>query len=180
MISKSRFLAALLAVFLTGTALQAHAAELKIGFIDISVLYQRSPQAIAAQTEMAKKFEPRKKDLTAKQDKIKNKQDEITKNGVTMSPAQLQQAQNDLDEMQREMGRESSEYQDDVNAERNAQLSKLQQEVLKATQEFAQAAKFNMIVADGVVYHDSTVDVTDQVLAQMEKDFKAESSKSGD
>jgi Skp family chaperone for outer membrane proteins len=51
--------------------------------------------------------------------------------------------------------------------------------VLKAVQEFAQSQKYNLIVGDGVFYKDNSVDVTDQVLAQMQKDFKAESAASG-
>ena len=47
-------------------------------------------------------------------------------------------------------------------------------------QEFAQAQKYNVILGDSV-YADSTVDVTDQVLEQMKKDYQAASGapKSG-
>jgi len=166
-----------LAAALTG--LQAQAAEPKIGVVDMSNLLQKSPQSQNAQAEMAKKFDGRKKDLLAEQDKIKNLQDQINKNGAVMSSGQLQDAQAQLDELQRDFSRKQSDYMDDLNMERNAELSKLQQDVLKAVQEFAQAQKYNLIVGDGVFYKDSTVDVTDQVLAQMQKDYKTENPSSG-
>jgi outer membrane protein len=100
-----------------------------------------------------------------------------------MTASQVQDEQSRLDEKQRDFSRKSGDFQDDYNMERNAQLSKLQQDVMKATQEFAQAQKYSLILAEGVAYADNTVDVTDQVLAQMQKDYKAASAgatKSGD
>ena len=180
MISKSRFTAVLLAGLLAAAVTQVHAADLKIGYVSVPDLLRQSPQAQHANDDMTKKFDSRKKDLMAEQDDIKKKQDDLNKNGATMSAAQLQEAQNRLDELQRDFSRKSSDFQDDYNMERNAQLSKLQQDVLKAVQEFAQAQKYNMIVSsEGVFYADNSVNVTDQVLAQMEKDYKAESSKGG-
>jgi len=166
-----------------GLAAGAQAADLKIGAIDISVLLQKSPQALNAQSEMQKKFDARRKELAAEQDEIKTKQDALSKNGATMTASQAQEAQAQLDELQRDFSRKSGDYQDDFNMERNAELSKLQQDVFKAAQEFAQSAKFNLIIAEGVVYKDAAVDVTDQVLAQMQKDYKAanaSAAKGGD
>ncbi|HLW74057.1 MAG TPA: OmpH family outer membrane protein [Gammaproteobacteria bacterium] len=180
MISKFRFIPILLVVALAGIGMQASAADLKIGYVSVPDLLKQSPQAQRANDDMTKKFDSRKKDLMAEQDKIKNLQDQLSKNGAVMSQAQLQDTQGQLDELQRDFGRKSSDFQDDYNMERNAQLSKLQQDVLKAVQEFALAQKYNMIVSsEGVFYADNTVNVTDQVLAQMEKDYKAENAKSG-
>ena len=157
----------------------AQAAEFKIGVVNTSRLLQQSPQAQNASEEMNKKFDTRKKELMADQDKIKSLQDDLNKNGAVMSATQLQDEQSQLDEQQRDFSRKSSDFQDDYNMERNAELSRLQQEVLKAVQEFAQTQKFNLIIGEGVFYADNTVDVTDQVLAQMQKDYKAETAKSG-
>lgn len=172
MTMKSLSLAALLAASL-GLAAGAQAADLKIGAIDVPTLMQKSPQAQNATADMAKKFDARKKDLMSEQDDIKNKQDQLNKNGATMSSQQVQDAQTQIDELQRDFGRKQSDYMDDVNMARNTALSSLQQDVFKAAQEFAQSQKYDLIVAEGVVYKDAAVDVTDQVLAQMQKDYKA-------
>jgi len=104
-------------------AAQVQAAEPKIGVVDMSSLLQKSPQSQNAQTEMAKKFDGRKKDLLAEQDKIKNLQDQVNKNGAVMSASQLQDAQSQLDELQRDFSRKQSDYMDDLNMERNAELN---------------------------------------------------------
>lgn len=160
-------------------AVQVQGADLKIGVVNMSDLLQKSPQAQSAQVEMAKKFDSRKKDLMAEQDKIKNMQDNLNKNGAVMSASQLQNSQAQLDELQRDFSRKQSDYMDDVNMARNDALSRLQQQVLKAVQEFAQAKKYSLIVGEGVFYADPSVDVTDQVLEQMQKDYKTEKPSSG-
>ena len=180
MMRKPLSISMMLAAATLVTAVQARAADIKIGVVDMQTLLQKSPQGQAASQEMSKKFDSRKKDLVAEQDKIKNLQDQLSKNGAVMSANQLQDAQSQLDELQRDFGRKQSDYVDDVNTERNSVLSRLQQEVIKAVQEFAQAQKYNLVIpGDSIFYKDNTVDVTDQVLVQMQKDFKTESAASG-
>jgi outer membrane protein len=104
---------------------------------------------------------------------LKSMEDDMSRNGATMSQSQLQDEQTRHDELQRDAGREQSDLVDDVNAARNAAYSTMQQAVTKAAQEFAQAQKFSLILTDSVVYADSALDVTDQVLAQMTKDYKS-------
>jgi outer membrane protein len=97
-----------------------------------------------------------------------------------MTASQVQDAQAQIDDLQRDLSRKASDFQDDAAMARNAALSTLQQDALKAVQEFAQSQKYNVILGDSV-YADSSVDVTDQVLEQMKKDYQAASgnAKSG-
>lgn len=170
---KSSFLAILLAGSSAAIVTGAQAADMKIGVIRYQVLMQKSPQAAAITAEMTKKFEQRKKDLDAKMAQIKSMEDDLSRNGATMTQSQVQDEQTRHDEMQRDASREQSDLVDDVNAARNAAYSTMQQAVIKASQEFAQAQKYTLILADNVVYADNAIDVTDQVLDQMKKDYKA-------
>jgi len=174
-------IAALLAASF-GLAAGAQAADLKVGVIKYQTLMQKSPQAAAINAEMTKKFEQRKKDLEAKLAQLKTMEDDMNRNGSTLSQSQLQDEQTKHDELQRDASREQSDLVDDLNAARNAAYSTMQQAVVKAAQEFAQAQKYSLILADSVVYADNAIDVTDQVLAQMQKDYKAApgAAKSGD
>lgn len=154
-------------------------ADVKIGAVSMARLLQQSPQAQAATKDMEQKFDSRRKALLAEQDKIKSLQDQINKNGAIMSAAQLQDLQNQLDNLQQDFGHKQSAYFDDLNTARNEQLGKIQRDILKAVQEFAQTQKYNMIIGEGVFYADSTVDVTDQVLVQLQKDFQAKPAAGG-
>ena len=160
-------------------AIGASAAELKVGTVDVSRLLKESPQAQDARDDINKKFDSRRKELVAQQDKIKSLQDQLSKNGAVMSASQVQDMQGQLDELQRDFNRKQSEFADDYSMQSNQELSKLQQDVIKAVREFAQIQKYNIIIGEGVFYSDSSVDVTNQVLAQMQKDSKSENGKTG-
>ncbi|HVA55065.1 MAG TPA: OmpH family outer membrane protein [Gammaproteobacteria bacterium] len=166
----SLLLIVLSAVMYTGNIL---AAEIKIGVVDRAILLQKSPQAEAATKLMHQKFDSRSIELTAQQNKIKDLQDQINRNGAIMSASQLQTLENQLDSLQQDFRRKTDDFQADLNTQRNQELGDLQAAIDKAAQKFAKAQNYNLIIDKGVAYYaDSTVDVTDQVLSQMQKDFK--------
>ncbi|MHB8423636.1 MAG: OmpH/Skp family outer membrane protein [Gammaproteobacteria bacterium] len=156
-----------------------NAVEIKIGVVNMAKLLQQAPQAQEATKVMHEKFDNRGKTLQAEQDKIKNLQDQINRNGAIMSASQLQNLQTQLDTLQQDFNRKQVDFQDDVNAERNEELGKLQQAILKAVQEFAKTQKYNLIIGEGVFYADGTVDVTGKVLDQLQKDFQTRHHNSG-
>lgn len=150
-----------------------HAADIKIGVVDMQKLMKESPQAQAAEKEMQQKFGSRRNALLAQQNKIKGLQDQINRNGPVMSATQLQNLQNQLDTEQQDVSRKESDFQADLNEWQNQKLGEIQQVVVKEVQKYAKAHQFNLIVGLGIVYADGTVDVTDQVLAQLQKDYQA-------
>lgn len=173
---KIALICAVLGIAWSGTVA---AAEIRVGVVSMERLLQQSPQAQAAQKDMTKKFGGRQKDLIAEQDKIKNLQDNINKNGAVMSSSQLQDMQGQLQDLQRDFNRKQSDYMDDVNQQRNEQLGKLQHTIVEAVQTFAKEKKYNLIIGEGVFYADDTVDITDQVLAQLQKEFQSKDSNPG-
>jgi outer membrane protein len=154
------------------------AAEIKIGVVDRAILLQKSPQAEAATKLMHQKFDGRNNDLAAQQNKIKDLQDQINRNGAVMSASQLQTLENQLDSLQQDFRRKQDDFQSDLNTQRNQELGDLQAAIDTAAQKFAKEQNYNLIIDKGIAYYaDSTVDVTDQVLNQMQKDFKARTNQ---
>ena len=82
-------------------------------------------------------------------------------------------AEKDVRELQREISRLQTEFQEDVNLRRNEELGELQRALLKEVQEYAQGAGFDLVVGDGVLYASSTVNITENVLRAMEANFQA-------
>ena len=155
-----------------------HAANIKIGVVDINKLISGSPQALAAEKEMQQKFGSRRSALVVQQNKIKALQDKINRNGSVMSAEQLQALQNELDADQQDLSRKESDLQADYTEWHNQKLGEIQQAILQEVQKYAKAHQFNLIVGPGVLYADGTVDVTDQVLAQLQKDYKTPAGSS--
>jgi Skp family chaperone for outer membrane proteins len=57
---------------------------------------------------------------------------------------------------------------DDYNARQNEELSKLQKMLVEEVQTYAQAQKFDLVLAEGVIYTSPTLDITPQILAALQ------------
>ena len=58
--------------------------------------------------------------------------------------------------------------QDDFNARRNEEMSKLNRTLAEEVQAFAKAQGFDLILTDGVIYATNALDVTGPVLTALQ------------
>jgi outer membrane protein len=101
-------------------------AEPKIGVVDPQRLLLESPQGKAMADAMQAEFAPRQRTLQAQQQSIKTKEDKLQKDGATMSEDQRLRAEKELRDSARDFERAKGEFQDDVTARRNEEMSRLQ------------------------------------------------------
>jgi outer membrane protein len=143
-------------------------ADLKIGVVNYAKLMQESPQAKAAQDALRAEFAGKQKDLQTQQQTLKTKEDSLQKDSATMSADQRAAAERDLRDGNRELQLKVQQYQDDFNARQNEELSKLQKTLVEEVQNFAQGQKFDLVLADGVIFASPVLDVTPQVLTALQ------------
>src|SRR5580658_1927456 len=161
------------AVVLSGVvALAAGAApawaDLKIGVVNYSKLMQESPQAKAAQDALRGEFAGKQKELQTQQQTLKSKEDSLQRDSATMTADQRTAAERDLRDGNRELQLKVQQYQDDFNARQNEELSKLQKTLVEEVQNYAQGQKFDLVLADGVIFASPVLDITPQVLAALQ------------
>ena len=152
-------------------------AELKIGVVDYGRLVEESPQAKAALESIRSEFTPRQRDLQNQQASLKSKEDKLNKDGATMTPEQRATAEKDLRDGAREFQRKQSEVQDDFNARRNEEMSRLQKALIEQVRQYAKAQNFDLVIADGVIYTTPTIDITPAILAQLQANPGAGASR---
>src|ERR1700753_4130858 len=156
-------------VVLVGTLVASPAwAELKIGVVDYGRLVEESPQAKTALDSIRTEFTPRQSDLQNQQASLKTKEEKLQKDGATMSQEQRSNSEKDLRDSYRELQRKQSEVQDDFNARRNEEMSRLQKILIEQVRIYAKAQHFDLVIADGVIYSTPTIDITPAILAQLQ------------
>ena len=143
-------------------------AELKIGVVDYGRLVEESPQAKSALDSIRTEFTPRQRDLQNQQASLKAKEDRLQKDGATMAQDQRTNAEKDLRDGYRELQRKQTEVQDDFNARRNEEMSRLQKTLIEQVRIYAKAQNFDLVIADGVIYTTPTIDITPAILAQLQ------------
>jgi outer membrane protein len=143
-------------------------AELKIGVVDYGRLVEESPQAKVALDAIRTEFTPRQRDLQTQQTTLKAKEERLQKDEATMTQDQRANAEKDLRDSYRELSRKQSEVQDDFNARRNEEMSRLQKTLIDEVRVYAKAQNFDLIIADGVIYATSSIDITPAILTALQ------------
>ncbi len=153
--------------------LPAVAQEVKIGVVNVPVLMDQAPQARVAMAALEEEFQPRQRAILAKQTEFKELSDRVQRDIAVMGETERRNAEKELRDLQREVTRLQSEFQEDLNLRRNEELGSLQRSLLKEVQDYAQAAGFDLVVGDGVLYASTAVNITENVLRAMEANFQA-------
>jgi outer membrane protein len=157
--------------------LPAAAQDMKIGVVSLPALIERAPQTKAAMDALQEEFAPRQREFQAKQKEYEDLAAKAQKDIAVMGETERRNAEKDLRELQRELTRLQNEFQEDLNLRQNEEYGLLQRAILKEVQDYAQAQGYDLIVGDGVLYVNSTVNITDEVLRVVEANYQATSAR---
>jgi outer membrane protein len=168
LIVKRSVIVLLSAVALTGLAPLASAAEAKIGFVNTGRLMAEAPQAKAANEAIRAEFAPREREIQTQGTALKAREDKLQKDAATMTEVQRSAAEKELRDGYRDLQLKQSAVQDDFNARRNEELSKLNRVLLEEVQAYGKAQGFDLILSDGVLFVNDAMDVTGPVLQALQ------------
>jgi outer membrane protein len=150
------------AVIALGASL-AHAAELRIGFIDAERINRESAPAERATKKLEKEFAPRAQELQKMESQIKSLQAQLEKDALTMSETDRRAKEQEVGRVTRDFQRMQREYREDLNLRRNEELASLFERANKVIRQIAETEKYDLIVQEAV-YRSGRIDITDKVL----------------
>jgi len=157
-------MAALVAVFQANIA----SAEIKIGVYDARKILESLPSVQKEFNNLNAEFEPKKKDIADKTEKLQKLQDDIKKNaGTIYSDTELQSKQLEFQSKRRELQLLVEDTERLFGVRRNEAIRKFQSSVDAEVRKVAQEEGFDLILRSGVMYASPKVDITDQVLKRM-------------
>ena len=158
-------LAASLLVF----AVSSHAAELKVGYVQVDKILQEAPQTAESGKKLEREFSPRTQELERMQKQIKDGEAALDKDSLTMSETDRKNKERDLNNVKIEFQRKQRELREDVNLRKNEELGSLQDRINKAVTSVAETEGFDLVVYSGVAYASKKIDITDKVLKSLGK-----------
>lgn len=142
---------------------------LRIGVVDVSRVVKESPQASRAKSSMAIQFARRKNELEAESDALRQDSDRLSQDGPVMSDGDRDELQNDIRDRRRELQMQRSKYNDDVADAERKEFEQMREDILDVINQYARDNDYDLILGDGVLYTSDTVDVTDEILAELEE-----------
>ena len=141
-------------------------AQLKVGLVNLDRLIREAPAAVSAQKRLQQEFQPREKELASMSDKIKAAQDNLAKNGLTMSETTRQTRERELVELNRDLQRKQQAFQEDLTQRRNEALSGLIEQANRVVRQVAQAEKYDVIFQEAV-YWSPSIDLTEKIMKML-------------
>lgn len=161
---KNRISLFLMLMFVSGLS---H-AELKIGYVNMQKVLEKAPQSAKAKSRLENEFSPREKTLNSQIKEIKSLEDKLSKDSTVMSDEERRKLEKDVLEKKRDATRAQQEMSEDFNMRRNEELGNIQKRVYEAVRALAKEESYDLLLADGVMYANDQIDVTNRVLQKME------------
>ncbi len=146
----------------------AHAQSQKIAVVDSQRLLAEAPQARAASQALEAEFGPRQKTLEAQKKDFETRGQKFERDQATMAEAERTKTQRELRDAQLGLERRAKEFQEDVQLRQNEELQRVQKSIYESVRVYAKSQGFDIVLAGGVIYNSETVDITSQVLANLQ------------
>ena len=161
--SFSRHLSLALLLGSIAVAAPAQAQEFKAGFVNTDRIFREANTAKAAQAKLEQEFSRREKELVDMGATLKTATDKFERDAPTMAESQGAVKQRQLVDQDRDFQRKRREFQEDLSARKNEELSQVLERANKVVKQVAEAEKYDVILQEAV-YINPKHDITDKVL----------------
>lgn len=155
-----------LSAFICGLLLlgfQAHAADMKIGFVNTERVFREAAPAKRAQQKLEREFAVRNQELAKLEKQGRDLQTELEKENVTMPESARRDKERTLADISRNFQRLQREIREDLNLRRNEELAGVQERATRVINQIAEQEKFDLVVQEAV-FASSRIDITDKVI----------------
>ena len=139
------------------------AQELKIGFVSTERVFREAAPAVKALQKLEKEFAPREAEIKQVNEKAREIQVQLEKDGMTMSASQRRERETELGRLSRERQRLEREFREELNLRKNEELAAVLQSANQVIKEIAEKENFDLILQEAV-YRSPRLDITDKVI----------------
>ena len=153
------------------------AADIKIGFVDVSRVLDQSPQAEEARERIQAEFAPIDQEVLRLQRELRATEELLLRDGEVMANAERMRIEREVLSRKRDLRRSQEEFREDLNLRRNQELQKLQRQVVLAIRAMAKSEGYDLVISDGVLFAGERVDITGRVLARLSEEYKRQDGK---
>jgi len=143
----------------------------KNAFINVKILLEKSPQALAANGELKNQFGDREQNLLGLRNSIQQMESTYEKDSAIMSAEQKKKAEDNIIQNKRRYQFETQSLKEDLEAKRRELLQKVQIEIRTVVRAFGDNNGYDFIFTDAsLAYASESVDITDQILQQLQQE----------
>ena len=142
----------------------AIAVEIKIGFINTERVLRESAPAIRSLKKLEREIEKRDADVKRLDQQFRSLQNQLERDGPTMSVNDRLNKQRELSNLTRDLQRTQRSLQEDKNQRANDEMTGLQERANSIIKQIADQEKFDLILQEPIVWASPRIDITDRVI----------------
>jgi len=161
-----------LEAFVVEAAVAQTPAATRIGYVDMKRLLDNAPQVVSGREKLSKEFQPRDASLKADEKRLDELRERQQKEGATTATTDADTLKREIDALDRSIKRNREAMRNDLKSRSDQELDKSWREINDAVVAFAREQGYDIIVPSPVVYASARVDITDQVLDRLRKQFR--------
>jgi len=150
----------------------AASGSTRIGYVDMKRLLDNAPQVVSGREKLSKEFQPRDASLKADEKRLDELRERQQKEGATTATTDVDTLKREIDALDRSIKRNREAMRNDLKSRSDQELDKSWREINDAVVAFAREQGYDIIVPSPVVYASARVDITDQVLDRLRKQFR--------
>lgn len=148
------------------------AQQLRVGYVDMKRVLDSAPQVLAGRELLDLEFRPRNEAIEF-QDRQAQAMEDRLQMGDIADDARVR-LERDLREMRRAVNRQKEDLRDELSFRRTEEVQKLEDQINQAVQRIAQDNAYDLILSSPVIYADSRLDITEQILQQLRLEYQAD------
>lgn len=167
---------ALLLGSVQGFATNADAAEpTRVGYVDMKRLLDNAPQVVAGRAALEKEFAPRDAALRADEARLAELQAAWSREASQLDNDATDARKREIDALDRSIKRQRDAMRADLKLRSDQELDNSWRDINNAVVEFAREQGYDLVVPSPVVYASPGIDITDQVLERLKRNWRARS-----
>jgi outer membrane protein len=146
------------------------AVDYKVGIVDVNKVLASTPQVEAMKTKLKNQFEPKMKDVTAREKTLKADLEKYKKDSSIMTAKERDALKNKIEKEQDKVIKLRSNFQKNFMEAQNQAQQTILKQIQDAVNSVGAKQKFDLIfVKDTVAFNLPTFDITDLVIELMKK-----------
>jgi outer membrane protein len=160
---------------ITFFAVNAHAADLKIAYVDLNKALNESNRGKAAVKMLEDMVKEKQSAIIQKEKELKSLDEEIAKQSSILNPDAMKEKQSKREILMRDYQRMVKDSQDEVQQKRSDFMEAIVKDLRKTVARVGKEKGYTIIfekVASGILYIPDELDITDALIEQFNKEFQ--------
>lgn len=156
-----------IALILFSWSLSAHAADLKIGYVDLNKALNESESGKKAKKILEDMINSKQSVIAKKEDEIKTLKEEFDKQSSVLTPEAVKEKQEQLNKLMREGQRMVNDFQEEIKKKETELTQEIQKDLIDLVNKLGKDEGYTFIFekgTSGMIYSQKELDITDKVI----------------